>query len=231
MGTLQQNQANRRNSRLSKGPKTPEGKARSAKNALKHGLLSRGVLLPDEDAEAFIELSRRLSEDLNPLGELELVLLERIVDLFWRLRRLRKFEAGILAWYRADLMVRRGEEKIYRAQRAKLRGFEVVTDFFEGAKETDLATSGAIYIHDARTTNALATLSRHETSLERSLHKTLHELERHQASRQGKDVPVPLALDIDVSGAEPEALRITAGREPQAVGKTSLKRKTARPIR
>jgi hypothetical protein len=76
VGTPQQNHANGRNSRLSHGPQTPQGKARSAKNALKHGLLSRGVLLPDEDPEAFSELSSRLSEDLKPQGELELVLVE-----------------------------------------------------------------------------------------------------------------------------------------------------------
>ncbi len=49
MGTPLQDEANRRNGRLSRGRKTPGGKAVSAKNALKHGLLSREVLLPDED--------------------------------------------------------------------------------------------------------------------------------------------------------------------------------------
>src|SRR5256885_551006 len=42
--------ANRRNSQLSTGPKTDEGKARSRRNALKHGLTGEGVALPDEAA-------------------------------------------------------------------------------------------------------------------------------------------------------------------------------------
>ncbi len=168
----------------------------------------------------------RLSEDLKPIGELELVLVERIIDLFWRLRRSRKLEAGILAWYQADLMMKRGEEKMYRAQRAPLEDAEVgpglkalldnarsMRDYLQRAKETDLATSGEVYVDDARKTNALTKISRYETSMERSLFKTLHELERRQALRQGKEVPVPLAVDIDVTGAEPEALRITPARE------------------
>jgi hypothetical protein len=57
-------QANRRNALLSTGSKTPEGKAVSAQNARKHGLLSCEVLLPGEDEEA---LSLRLSSGFPPV--------------------------------------------------------------------------------------------------------------------------------------------------------------------
>ena len=73
MGSQLQNEANRRNAGHSYGPNTAEGKAASSKNSLKHGLLSRSVLLPDEDAEAFAQLGERLMAALNPVGELELV--------------------------------------------------------------------------------------------------------------------------------------------------------------
>jgi hypothetical protein len=228
MSTPLQNEANRRNSRLSKGPKTAAGKARSATNALKHGLLSGGVLLPDEDEEAFFELSMGLSEDLKPVGKLELLLVERIIDLCWRLQRARKFEAAILAWYRADLAVKSFDARRQQAQRSEAEPGaaqkDEARDFLESYKETELAMSGEVYIDDTRGTNALATLSRHETSIERSFFKTLHELERRQAMRQGKEVPLPLAVDIDVSGAEPGALRIMARGEPQTVEETSLER-------
>src|SRR4051812_33616331 len=41
----------RANARKSTGPKTPEGKARSSKNALKHGLRAEAFALPNEDAQ------------------------------------------------------------------------------------------------------------------------------------------------------------------------------------
>jgi hypothetical protein len=43
-------------------------------------------------------------------------------------------------------------------------------------------------------------VNRYETTLERSLLKTLHELERRQAARDGQAVPLPVAVDVNLSG-------------------------------
>ncbi len=40
---------------------------------------------------------------------------------------------------------------------------------------------------------------RYETMLERGIFKALHELERLQARRSGKDVPLPIPVDVDLS--------------------------------
>jgi hypothetical protein len=56
--------ASRKNGARSRGPKTEQGKARSAQNALKHGLRAhKYVVLPDEDAAEFKALEAALIEE------------------------------------------------------------------------------------------------------------------------------------------------------------------------
>src|SRR3954465_7368460 len=98
MTSRKQAEANRQNALKSTGPKTPEAKAAVRLNALKHGLLSQDVLLPGEDEAAFKELSERLRDELQPVGEFEGLLVDRIVAATWRLRRLGRVEAGIFAF-------------------------------------------------------------------------------------------------------------------------------------
>jgi hypothetical protein len=45
----------------------------------------------------------------------------------------------------------------------------------------------------------MGVLSRYEMTLERSLYKALHELQRLQAARDGQAVPPPEAVDVDIS--------------------------------
>src|SRR4030081_439369 len=50
--------------------------------------------------------------------------------------------------------------------------------------------------------NKMQVLSRYEVTLERSLYKALHELQRLQAARRGNTVPSPEVVDVDVSIAD-----------------------------
>lgn len=43
---------------------------------------------------------------------------------------------------------------------------------------------------------------RYEIMLERGIYKALHELQRLQAERKGKKVPLPVAIDMDISKEE-----------------------------
>ena len=79
--------ANRLNAQKSTGPRTAEGKAVVAQNAVKHGLLAREGVLRGEDREEFERHREALLEELNPTGALEVILAARIVDLTWRLHR------------------------------------------------------------------------------------------------------------------------------------------------
>jgi hypothetical protein len=61
-------EASRRNGAKSRGPRTPEGKERSSRNALKHGLRAqKHVVLPQEDGAEFARFQAALLEELAPV--------------------------------------------------------------------------------------------------------------------------------------------------------------------
>ena len=90
-------EASRRNGARSRGPKTAEGKARSAQNALKHGMRAeKHVVLPDEDAGEFEALEAAILAELAPVGALQTVLARRVAVAAWRLERADRMEAEVL---------------------------------------------------------------------------------------------------------------------------------------
>ena len=95
--------ANPQNAILSTGPRTAEGKALACQNARTHGLLSRQVLLPDEDADYLAAVRQQLHAQLAPVGALETLLADEMVAAAWRLRRLHRVEAEVFAVERARL--------------------------------------------------------------------------------------------------------------------------------
>ena len=97
MPTNAQIKANRNNAKKSTGPRTEEGKTRSAKNALKHGLLARDTVMPGEDPADFDRQLSALEADIQPANSLEFELVRQIADAQWRMRRLTRLETGFLA--------------------------------------------------------------------------------------------------------------------------------------
>jgi hypothetical protein len=94
--------ASRRNGAKSGGPKTEEGKARSAQNALKHGLRAqKHLVLPDEDAAEYAGLEAALIAELAPVGALQTVLAHRVACAAWRLARADRIEAELFEERRA----------------------------------------------------------------------------------------------------------------------------------
>jgi hypothetical protein len=90
-------EASRRNGAKSRGPKTEEGKARSAQNALKHGMRAQKyVVLPQEDAAEFAGLEATLIAELAPAGgALQTVLARRVAVAAWRLARADRLEVEL----------------------------------------------------------------------------------------------------------------------------------------
>jgi len=96
MPTLSQMEANRLNALKSTGPRTPEGKARSARNALKHGLCANDAVIPGEDPEEYEALVNSFMDELRPSGILELCQVRQMITAEWRLRRIDRLETGAL---------------------------------------------------------------------------------------------------------------------------------------
>ena len=87
-------EANRKNAKKSTGPKTSVGKAMSSWNSTQHGLLSKRLPQTGEHhKQEFDLLLVSLQQDLEPVGTLEEVLVEKIAQEYWRL--------GVAAWYEA----------------------------------------------------------------------------------------------------------------------------------
>lgn len=223
MTSDKQTQANRRNALKSTGPTTPEGKAAASQNALTHGLLSRAVLLPGEDEAALAELSGRLRDELRPVGELEGLLVERVIAAAWRLRRLGRVEAGIFAWERLEELAERAERDasdlvlevpdptVYKETQMLDVGAhnEALDRAWQMRHEqgNESALLGRTFARDADKANAFSKLSRYETTIERGLYKALHELQRLQAARgAGSGAVPPVAVDVDVSGVYGEGV-------------------------
>jgi hypothetical protein len=99
MTSERQKAANQANAGRSTGPKTPGGKAVVRLNALQHGLLARDVVLPGEDADAFEDLWNQVRSDLSPVGPIEELLVDRVVNAIWRLRRLARAETALFHWW------------------------------------------------------------------------------------------------------------------------------------
>ena len=80
-----------------RGPNTPEGKARSAMNALKHGLRARDFcLLPEEDPEEWRQHVQDLTEGYGPVDATEEKLVDAIAVAMWKEIRADRFEAEVL---------------------------------------------------------------------------------------------------------------------------------------
>jgi hypothetical protein len=211
--------ANKLNAKKGTGPRTLAGKTKVSANAFKHGLTARSVVLPGEDPDDFERFSADLMTSLDPRNALEYALAEMIVSNVWRLRRIPKFEALLHRHGSAKLLVSRAEKLVVQYEStekdrvlASLEKKKVAArdrqahDEAEQRLAVERAQLDEPSFNVARVLETLPeplmNLWRHEAALGRALLRNMHELERLQAKRAGKHVPVPAVVDVDVSVAE-----------------------------
>jgi len=97
MSSLKQIEANRRNALKSTGPTTPEGKARSRGNAVRHGLTAETIIDVLEDAEDYQAFEAAVIADYDVESAVERELVLRLASVLWRLRRATGIETGLFA--------------------------------------------------------------------------------------------------------------------------------------
>ena len=204
MTSRAQKEANRENAKRSSGPRTAEGKQRSARNATKHGLTAQQVVVCGEQQQLFDEFRDAVYEKLRPVGVLEDSLVEIITVRIWRARRSGLVEAST---YRFQTLAQQAaharnranacEKSIYAAMADK---DTIVTDKAQrdaalaqaekAEAARDCETLALAFANASRETDTWTKLSRYEVANERSLYLALRELERLQAARNDDEADV-----------------------------------------
>jgi len=69
------------------GPRTPEGKARTRINALRHGLTAREFVCSPEEAAAYAAHEAAIRGHYQPAGPVEESLAHHVANGLWRLDR------------------------------------------------------------------------------------------------------------------------------------------------
>jgi hypothetical protein len=95
MTSFKQIEANRRNALKSTGPTTPEGKERSRRNALRHGLTAETVIAALEDAEDYQAFEAAVISGYDAESAVERELVLRLASVLWRLRRATGIETAL----------------------------------------------------------------------------------------------------------------------------------------
>jgi hypothetical protein len=156
MPSKRKSKSSRANGAKSRGPVTPEGKARSSRNAIKHGLNSRVVVLPHEDRASFEHLRTSYLDRFQPANQPEADLVETMASARWRLNRLVAIET-----------------KLFEKEMV-LRDAEISEQFMEIDGEGKLA---CVFERCANEGKSLAMLMRYEGQLNRTYDRAFKQLQ------------------------------------------------------
>jgi hypothetical protein len=179
--------AARANAQKSTGPKTPEGKARSAQNAVRHGLCAKIIVLFNENGSEYKALFSSYVEEFQPAGPVEFHLVEEMVTAAWRGRRALEVETNAL-----DTKMRSDQD--YLEER-----YGEIDESFQRAKAfTSLSND-----------TAAIRLDRYQASMSRQFHRALKALldlrKRNPPRSQQANLPIEANPISEHSAATPPA--------------------------
>lgn len=205
MATEKQIAANRLNARKSTGPRTSQGKARAAGNALKHGLLAEPALLPGEDELEFREFIEERVRELRPVGALESDHAQLMAGQLWGLlKRFPRIEAALFTSDRArrdyeyawDRLMQYRTSALERALQSaegdnaeandEIRHAAAMKELSAAAEATrsELSLLGSAFATAAASGDPFGKLMRYETAALNRLHRLRAEFDELQARRK-----------------------------------------------
>jgi len=148
MGTTAQLNACIANAQHSTGPRSPEGKAVSSRNALKFGLYAQAEILPGEDPAELDRLVSEFEDHYLPRTPVETRIVRDLARAVWLERRYARIEAEVIQIRYAALPP---EERTHAL--------------------------GAIYIQDAEGPNVLHKIERRRAAAQRQVQRALKEIQ------------------------------------------------------
>ena len=150
MTSFRQIEANRRNAIRSTGPSTEEGKRRSRRNAVRHGLCAETVVETVEDIEDYSAFEAAVIADYDAQTAVERELVLRLASLLWRLRRATSIETDLLRIQAEILRDRREQTRSQDQQTASFRVIETVIPLRD--ESADGCNDGELTDHQAAPT-------------------------------------------------------------------------------
>ena len=180
----------RANGAKSHGPVTPEGRATSSRNSLRHGFTAKSVVLPTESQEDFLALLDSYTDQFDPQGGVEMDLVQAMAAARWRLQRICNIEAALLS----TEIVRRNED---------------IDEEFENMKNVDRLAW--VFEKLANHGQALSLIVRYEGALNRSYDRAFKQLQTNPARPQARPRSRPCPGSCNPWHCQPD------GRVPPSV--------------
>ena len=194
--------ARRANAQKCTGPRTPEGKATTRFNALKHGFFSSDIVNPVLDgparAKEFNSILDALLEDFQPQSARERILVDEVAACCWRIRRLLRYECRE-SWVGEDAYRRRaGTESPSEAIAASM-GYHHRADRERKFNKLHGAGLDTFILPSDFDIDKIV---RYERLIKRNLYRALYTLERMHAARIRPDASDPTRSPGNDLGAE-----------------------------
>ncbi len=146
--------------------------APTAANAVTHGLTARNITIPAEDPREWDDHAASILDSYEPQTPLERALAIRVAELFWRLRRVTRFESHSIADRQREV------DDTYRRRQ------EIAE---EDATAEPPRVPFPVLLPRAQDAGRIL---RYETRINRQLMQAMHELEALQSRRHGKHTPL-----------------------------------------